>query len=573
MTTPILSLIIWLPIGSLLVLLLVPSRLQQAYRYITLGTIAIQAIGVAYLVKHYPTTGHMASTGGFQVIEQFSWLQLPLGKLGTLVVNYAVGLDGLNIGLVAMAVGVLAISAIASWHIHQYAKAYFALFLLLDTLIIGSLLAVDFLLFYLFFELTLIPIYFFIGLWGDKEGTQAATQFFVYTLLGTLCFLMVLIGLALSFYDPVATGIQVGILQVGEPVLPEQLATIREGIKNHQIALTSIIHTLDLRLINDPHNLIPGSVFDLEVVQFLGGQPIRLIAFLGLVVGFLIKLAIVPLHSWLPKAHVAAPTPISMLLAAILLKLGAYGLIRAYSIFPDGALHYSSWIGMLGVGSIIYAALNALATQDLKRMMAYASIAHMGFFLLGLASLSYEGVYGALYQLVSHGLITTLLFGIVGVLEKRTNHRDLEDYSGLATIMPGYATITILAFLAAIGLPGTSGFIAEWLILLGALHSSIFSPWLALLAALGIFLNAIYFIWTIQRLFLGKFSLRFAAWQSLLRDLSAHEYTVFVPILISILLLGIFPNLLLHLGQDTVNHFVTKIQQLGKEQLEMIFRR
>ena len=567
MNIPLLSLIIWLPIGSLLILLFIPQGLRKTYPIIALVTTILQGIGVLFILKKF------TASLGFQLIEELVWMRLPLGNLGTLSIKYAVGVDGMNIGLLGLVVFILMIAVIASWPVNKYTQGYFALFLLLDTLIIGSFVAIDFLLFYLFFEATLIPIYFFIGLWGGRQRAQAATKFFLYTLLGTICILVVLIGLGLSVYSPLETGIQAGILDIGDTITSEQLASIQHMVQNHQIALKDMVHALDLRLMHEAHNFIPGSMLGLEAGQCLWGQPIRLLAFVGLLVGFLIKLAAVPLHSWLPEAHVEAPTPISIILSAILLKIGGYGILRtAYSIFPEGALYYSFWIAVLGVVSIGYAALNALAMQDLKRMIAYASIAHMGYFLLGIASLTHAGIHGALYQLISHGLVTALLFLVISVLDDRTNNRNLENYSGLALIMPDYTAITMIAFLAALGLPGFSGFIAELLILLGALQATTFTPWIVLVGAIGIFLNAIYFIWTLQRVFWGKFSLRFPAWQVLLKDLSIREYSMFIPLIASILLLGIFPDLLLNLCKDAVSQLVTNIHTIGKEHLALIFR-
>jgi len=260
-----------------------------------------------------------------------------------------------------------------------------------------------------------------------------------------------------------------------------------------------------------------------------------------------------------------------MILAAILLKIGGYGLLRmAYNIFPEGAIYYATGIGTLGACAIIYAALTALAMQDLKKMVAYASIAHMGFMLLGLASLTNEGVNGALYQMISHGLIAALLFGIVGVLQERTQDRIIEHHSGLATRMPHYATIAVISFFAALGLPGFSSFIAELLVLMGAFRSSLLPRWMGMVGVVGILLNATYLIWTVQKVFWGNFSLRSPAGPSILKDLHAREYMLFIPLLLFTFFLGVCPQWLLDLVTEATQQLVTRVHTVGKENLGII---
>jgi NADH-quinone oxidoreductase subunit M len=562
MCIPILSLIIWLPIGSLFFVLLLPATRQHAFKYITLCTTLLQGLGIGLVLIH-----GLANTP----VEQLTWMRLNLGSLGILSIDYLVGIDGLNIGLVMLSALVLTVGVIASWHTQKYSKAYFTLYLLLDTLIMGSFLALDFLLFYIFFEVALLPIYFFISIWGGPQRTRAATKFLLYTLLGTVMILMVLIGLGLSVYDPWATGLHVGLLTPEEPPTMAQIKTVQALVRAHAIPAQDIVHSLNLVLMTDVQNFIPGSIFGLLDGQFVGGQAARLLAFLGLVIGFFIKLAVVPFHSWLPDAHVEAPTPISVILAAIMLKIGGYGLMRtAYSIFPEGTIYYAFGIGALGVCTIIYASMNALAMQDLKRMVAYASVAHMGFVLLGLASATQAGVHGALFQMISHGLIVALLFGIVGVLQSRTQDRRIESYGGLIAKMPHYAAIAMVSFFAALGLPGFSSFIAELLILIGAFQAPFLPKWMSIAGVIGILLNATYLVWAMQRVFLGSLYLRHPGWLAVLKDLHTREYILLIPLLLLIFLLGVCPHLLLNLITDSTNLLVARIHSIGRENLDTI---
>ena len=558
---PLLSLIIWLPMVSLWLLILLPVSQQHICRYLALGTTLLQGLIMARICGHGINN---------TPIEQLSWFRLDLGHAGILSVTYSVGIDGLNASFILLAILILTLGIVASWQVRQYVKAYFALYLLMDTLIMGTFLALDLLLFYIFFEVVLLPIYFLISIWGGAQRTQASTKFLLYNLFGTIMIFIVLIGLSTSVYDPVATGLHCKLF-THEMSGQAQIKTVQDYVQARLIAPQDIVHSLRITCMTDVHNFIPESIFAIQHGQCIWGKSARLIAYVSLLIGFLIKLAAVPLHSWLPDAHVEAPTPISMLLAALVLKVGGYGIMRiAYPIFPEGAIYYAFGMGILGVCTIIYAALLALSMQDLKRMVAYSSVANIGFVLLGLASLTYEGMHGALYQMISHGCIAALLFYLVGILQVRTQDRNITHYSGLATQVPYYTTLLIVSFFAALGLPGFSSFVAKLLVLVGALSSTHLPNWIGIASTMGILLNAIYWIWVMQRICFGNRSLYNPHWALTLHDLNTREYIVLIPLLLCTLILGVYPQCLLDFMADDISQLATYVCTVGKENLKII---
>ena len=566
-TIKTLNYLIFIPLVAGLVVLLLPNTYKKTYKFIVLGTSIIQVVLALLLYLNF-TIGEAAPVGvdqlsEFQFVTRVDWISMSLGSLGQLSIDYFVGIDGLSVTMVFLSVIVLLIGAIASWNVREKEKGYFALYLILNTAIIGCFTALDMFLFYLFFEFMLLPMYFLIGVWGGTGREYASIKFFLYTLLGSVFILIVMIGLYSSVIDPIATGILIG---------EHDVSTVQQMLASGSIDPAFIVRTFDMVAMTNPANYIPDSVLGFVNGGVIFDVPVRLIAFLILFIGFAIKIPVVPVHTWLPDAHVEASTPISVVLAGILLKIGGYGLIRAgYAIFPDGAIHWAWLVGGLGVVSIIYGAFNALASGDLKRLIAYSSVSHMGFVLLGLASLTVEGVSGAMYQMFSHGIIASALFLIAGVLYDRTHDRMIENYSGLASKMPRYTVVVVITFFASLGLPGLSGFIAEILVFLGAFKSfsinQLLPRWMAIVATFGLLLSAAYYLWTIQRMYFGKFMIKESKWNAQLYDLTLREYILFVPLISMMLLFGIFPQILLDFTNTSIEYFVSFVNEQGAESL------
>lgn len=518
-----LTYIFLLPLLIAFVMLFIPAERWKVFRRLSLAAVGVQfALAILLMINFDQSSVAESWSGSFQFVEKADWIAISLGSIGSISIDYFLGVDGISLPLVALSSFILLIGVISSWNIQEKTKGYFILYLVLSSSIIGCFIALDFFLFYLCFEFMLLPMFFLIGIWGGERRSYASIKFFLYTLFGSLFILVVMIGLYLSVVD---------------------------GDSN----TFSLVQMLD-------GNYSPGSVLDPNSPQLIFGYSARAIAFIFLIIGFGIKLPAVPVHTWLPDAHVEAPTPISVVLAGLLLKVGAYGLLRiAYGIFPDAATDYALLVAVIGVLSILYGGLNALAQRDLKRMVAYSSVSHMGFVLVGLASLTAIGFSGALFHMISHGLISPALFLIAGVIYDRTGNRSMENFSGLASKMPVYTFFMAIFFFAGLGLPGLSGFVGELMVLMGAFGSSQFSLWIGIMATLGIAISAAYFLWTIQRMFYGKYFVRESSWESNMFDLTAREKLMLIPLAILVILLGIFPRVILDYSNESINFFIQQV--------------
>lgn len=532
-----LSLIVFLPILAGLVILAVPSSQKQIIRIVSLLAALAQGVLAVLIWRGYDPSlpGITAGAGGipeesFQFIERVSWIKLDLGGFGPLNIEYFLGVDGLSITMVMLTALISIIGVLSSWPIQKQVKGYFVLYNVLSTAMMGCFVALDFFLFYVFWELMLLPMYFLIGIWGGPNREYAAIKFFLYTLFGSIFMLLVMIGLYFSVVDPLT----------GE-------------------------HTFSLVAMASQENYISDAILGPESVMW------RYVAFIVLFIGFAIKVPMFPFHTWLPDAHVEAPTPISVILAGVLLKLGTYGMMRInFPLFPEVFQASLFVIAVFGAINIIYGAFCALAQQDLKKMVAYSSISHMGYVLLGLAAANSQGMIGALYQMFNHGTITAMLFLLVGVIYDRAHTRQIDKFGGLATYMPVYAAFVTVAWFASLGLPGLSGFISEAFVFIGAFSSET-TRVVAIVSVLGIVFGAAYLLWSLQRMFLGKRRedaayelevgedcherIHFHDWKGKL-DLDAREFAMLVPLALIVIFLGIYPMPVMGMLTSSINKLV-----------------
>lgn len=524
MNNILLSTLIFLPIISAALVLLLPNAYKDSFKWIS---VLVSIINLLNIFTLYNTFDRKLTS--FQFLEQYEWIRMGLGSLGTLSIDYILGVDGINLPMVLLSGIIFLAGSIASFSIEHRPKAYHALYLLLSGSVIGCFVALDFFLFFIFFEFMLLPMYFLIGIWGGERREYAAIKFFIYTFVGSIFILIVMIGLAMS---------------VSDTFFSQELGTV--------------VHTFDFRFLGDFKNYISGSLLSPDSTQHIFGISARLFAFILLLIGFGIKLPAVPLHTWLPDAHVEAPTPVSVILAGILLKVGAYGFIRiAYGFFPDIAFEYTYIVAGAGVLSIIYGAFNALAQEDLKKMIAYSSVSHMGFVLLGLSSLTAEGINGAIYQMFGHGILSAMLFLIAGVIYDRTHNRLIDNFRGLSSKMPLYTMAVTVGFFGALGLPSLPGFIGEFFTIMGGFQSKVLPDWVPMLATLGLVLSAGYFLWTLQKMFFGKFWVN-RNQETHMKDLDIREIVMLYGLAALALIFGIFPNLIFDISGETVKLFLEK---------------
>lgn len=463
-----------------------------------------------------------SSYGKLHHVERVSWISIP-GKLN---IEYFLGIDGLGFPLFVLTTVVSFLACWASWGfdhwtINKGARAYFILFLLLETGMLGVFVSLDFFLFYIFWEVMLLPMYFLIGVWGGPRKEYAAIKFFLFTLAGSVLMLVALV--AMYFYSGAA------IAAAGGSVPSAYRAA-------DKVVLTQ--GTFDL--IELATNPVIQAHFAKAGTSFLGFKFAPLM-FIMLFIGFAIKLPCVPVHTWLPDAHVEAPTPISMILAGVLLKMGGYGFLRlCYPIFPTGAEHWAFSLAMIGLVSILYGALCAMAQSDFKKLVAYSSVSHMGYVLLGIAIMTQAGFQGAMFQMIAHGISSPMCFFLVGVIYERAHHREINRFGGLWLTMPRYGTMATIGFFASLGLPGLCGFIGEVWVLLGVFNAGSKYAWAyptAILAAAAVIFTAGYILWLIRRVYLGKERHEYAEYP----DASPRETWILVPMAVLCIALGVLP--------------------------------
>jgi NADH-quinone oxidoreductase subunit M len=479
----VLTWMIFTPLLGAVVLLFLPSKADKLIKTVAIGfTIPPLLLAVGIFQEFDRTTIAM------QFVQRAEWIP-------SFNIQYFVGIDGVSITMVLLSALLCPICLLASWNIDKAVKAYFALFLLLDTAMMGVFCALDFFLFFVFWEVMLLPMYFLIGIWGGPRREYAAIKFFIYTMVGSV--LMMVAMLALYFYS--------------EP------------------------YTFDL--------LVLAERAPTYSITF------QRLAWVALFIGFAIKVPAFPFHTWLPDAHVEAPTAVSVILAGVLLKMGTYGILRInYPLFPEATVEFAFYcLVALGVWNIVYGALCAMAQTDLKKLIAYSSISHMGYVMFGMATLTQQGIDGAVLQMFNHGTVTAMLFLLVGVIYDRAHHREINGFGGIAQIMPFYTGWTALAFFAAMGLPGLSAFVSEVLVLIGGWQNY---PKLTIVAASAVVLTAGYMLWALQRVYLGPPNEKYLD----LPDISLREVATLAPLAVIVIVLGVYPQPILELIDVSLTH-------------------
>ncbi len=492
-----------LPLAGALLLLCVANaggRRDDLVRWIAL-TVSLAVFGVTLGIW----AAFDAASPEFQFVERHAWIP-------AFGIDYYVGIDGISLLLVVLTGFLTPIALLSSWHSVETKVKEFSIFVLaLEAAMIGVFLSLDLFLFYVFWDAMLIPMYFLIGIWGYDQRIYAAVKFMLYTMAGSVLMLIAILGLA--YLHSAATG---------------------------------------------------SYSFDLLELYALDIAPrTQFWFFLAFALAFAIKVPLFPFHTWLPDAHVQAPTAGSVILAGVLLKMGTYGLVRfAFPLFPAAAAYFAPWIALLAVIGIIYGALVAMVQPDMKKLVAYSSVSHLGFVVLGICAMNVQGMQGAVYQMLAHGVSTGGLFLIVGMLSDRRHTRLISQFGGLKAVMPRLTAAFFIMTLASIGLPGLNGFVGEFLIMVGAFR---WDPRYVVGAGLGVILSAVYMLWMFQRVFYGHVTREENA---NLPDLQAHEWASVIPLCAAAIVMGVFPTLFLKPMEPAIEKLVQRLQSVQTLRVE-----
>jgi NADH-quinone oxidoreductase subunit M len=493
---PILTSLVALPVAGAILLLFVRGDEEQSapiVRKIALTVSLLVFAETVLLWSHFNP-----SSGDFQFVERHAWIP-------AFGIDYFIGVDGISLLLLMLTGFLTPLALLSSWEsVHRKTKAFSIFMLLLESAMMGVFVSLDLFLFYVFWDAMLVPMYFLIGIWGYERRVYAAIKFILYTMAASVLMLLAILGLA------------------------------------YLHATTAGTYSFDLL-----------KLYELQVDLHL-----QFWFFLAFALAFAVKVPLFPFHTWLPDAHVEAPTAGSVILAGVMLKMGTYGFVRfAFPLFPQAAGFFAPYLAVLAVVGIVYGALVAMVQPDMKKLVAYSSVSHLGFVVLGICAMNTQGVQGAVYQMINHGVSTGGLFLIVGMLSDRRHTRLIAEYGGLKSVTPRLVAVFLIVTLSSIGLPGLNGFVGEFLILLGAFRRD---PQMAAFAATGVILSAVYMLWMFQRVNYGSVT---SEKNAALPDLRPREWAVMVPIVALAILMGVFPNLFLRPIEPAVERTLNRVQR------------